>query len=302
MGKNRSNFNLNHLPVFVAIAESKSLTEAAQAVRQDKTRVSRILSELEGSLNVELVYRTTRDLRLTDAGQLFYVRCKEIMTNVEDATDQLSRKETEVSGHVCLTAAHGIASVILPLALREFGKLHPQVTFEIRMTQQSLNLAKEGIDIALRVGMLPDSSYLARKIGLIRYAFVATPKFLNSYPPVRKIEDTQSAKTVTFSHFNKKALHFKKANETLRIRLDSGITSNSPDFILSVVLQDMAMGLLPEFVCRDHVATGRLVPLFDRWQLEPVPISLLFHKSALRPAAVTAFIEFLANYFVNVLN
>jgi LysR family transcriptional regulator, regulator for bpeEF and oprC len=301
---NNQNFgkiNLNHLPVFAAIAESKSLTEAARSLGSDKTRVSRILTELESDLDAELVYRTTRDLRLTEAGQLFDSRCREILSNLEEATNQLSHKGTEVSGHICLTAAHGVASALLPIAIKDFSKLYPQVTFQIILTQQSLNLVKEGIDIALRVGRLEDSSYKVRKIGNVHFAFAATPLFLSSSSPVRKIEDLGSARTITFPHFNKKPLVFKCGGEEARVKLGSAIVCNSPDVILGLTLQEMGIALIPEFICRDHFKTGQLIRVFENWSLEPAPISLLFHTSTRKTTPVSLFIAFLSNYFGGLL-
>jgi len=300
MSINRS-LNLNHLPVFIAIAESKSLTEAARLLGQNKTRVSRILTELEADLNSELVYRTTRNLRLTGAGELFYRRCKEIVLNIDEAANQLSQKETETSGHICMTAAHGIASLLLPVVIRDFQKLYPKVTFEFRMTQQSLNLVKEGIDIALRVGILEDSSYIAKKVGNIHYTFVATPNFLKSNQ-VKKLRDVESAKTITFPHFNKKKLQFKQGSEQIQIRLNSTVVCNSPDLLLNFALQDLGIALLPESICRDHFRTGQLIRIFENWQTDSVPISLLFHGSDRKPKPVSIFIAFLSNYFASALD
>lgn len=294
--------NLNHLLVFMAIAETRNLTQAAKMLGSEKTRVSRVLSEFENDLNTELVYRTTRDMRLTEAGEQFYIRCKRILGELEDATNQLSCKDGEVSGHIRMTAAHGISSAILPQLLKEFNKLHPNVTFEILMTQQSLNLVKEGIDLALRVGVLEDSSYKVKKIGDAYFTFAGTPVFLSNHQHMHHLKDLASIPVLALPSFNNKILLFKNAEEEeVSIKLESSICCNSPDLLLDLTLKDLGLGLVPEFMCRDHFKTGQLIRVFENWNTRPVPVSLLFHASGRKATHVSAFIAFLTFHFTNSL-
>jgi LysR family transcriptional regulator, regulator for bpeEF and oprC len=295
--KNFRKINLNHIPVFAAIAETRSITAAARLLGAEKTRVSRILAEFENDLNAELVYRTTRDLRLTTEGERFYGRCKKILSDLEDATHGLSRGGDEATGHIRLTGAHGIASSLLPQAIKEFNKLHPRVTFEIILTQQILNLVKEGIDVAFRVGALEDSAYKSKKIGICPFAFAATPYFLSSNSPVGRIEDLSSAPTIALPSFDRRPLVFRKPGSIARLKLSSSIVCNSPTVILDLTLKDLGIGLLPELTCRDHFRTGRLVRIFEQWNTDPVPISLLFHASARKKTHVSLFIAFLSSGF-----
>jgi len=298
---NLKKINLNHLLVFMAIAETRNLTQAAKLLGSEKTRVSRVLSEFENDLNAELVYRTTRDMRLTEAGQKFYLRCKNILGELEEATNQLSYKDGEVSGHIRLTAAHGISSAILPQIISEFNKLHPRVTFEIIMTQQMMNLVKEGIDLALRVGTLEDSSYKVRKIGDAHFAFAATPVFLSSHQHVHQLTDLSSIPVMALPNFNNKMLLFRNGEEEVSIKLSSAFACNSPDLLLDMTLKDLGMALLPEFICRDHFKTGQLIRVFENWKPNPVPVSLLFHASGRKSTHVSLFIAFLSFHFSNSL-
>ena len=293
--QNFRKINLNHIPVFTAIVETKSLTAAARLMGYEKTRVSRILTEFENDLNTELVFRTTRDLRLTKAGQAFYNQCKKILSDLQDATNQLSYKGGEVSGHIRLTAAHGIASALLPQSIKEFNKLHPQVTFEIILTQQSLNLVKEGIDVAFRVGVLESSSYKVKRVADAQFAFAATPLFLSTNPQLQEIRDLASVPTMTLPNFNKTSLIFKKGHEEIRLKLAALIESNSPTLILDLTMKNLGVCLLPEFICRDQFKTGQLVHLFEQWSTHSVPISLLFHASGRKDTHVSLFIAFLSS-------
>jgi LysR family transcriptional regulator, regulator for bpeEF and oprC len=298
--KNLSKINLNHIPVFIAIAELKSLTAAARFLGSEKTRVSRVLAEFESDLNTELVYRTTRDLRLTAQGQVFYDQCKKVISELETATNQLSRKSGEVSGHIRLTGAHGVASAVFPQTIKEFNRLYPRVTFEIILAQNSLNLVKEGIDVALRVGHLEDSSYKAKKIGDCQFAFAATPLFLSSKQPPRNIEDLATASTIALPNFDRKYLIFKKPGSEVRLKLESHIVCNTPILALDLTLKDLGIGLLPEFICRDHFRTGQLIRMFEQWSTHSIPMSVLFHASAQRNTHISLFIAFLSSRSENL--
>jgi LysR family transcriptional regulator, regulator for bpeEF and oprC len=286
--------NLNHIPVFAAIAESKSITAAARIMGYEKTRVSRILTEFESDLDTELVFRTTRALRLTKAGELFYIQCKKMLADLEDATDQLGHRGGEVSGHIRLTAAHGVATALLPQTIKEFNARYPQVTFEIILTQQSLNLVKEGIDLAFRVGALESSSYKSRKIADCQFAFAATPQFLKSRPPLNVLKDLNSVPTITLPNYDKTSLIFSKPGEDTRLKLTSAIVTNSPTVIMDLTLMDLGVGFLPEFICRDYFKTGQLIRLFEQWNTSLVPISLVFHASSRKNQHVSLFITFLS--------
>jgi len=293
--QNLKKINLNHIPVFVAIAETKSITAAAHLLGQEKTRVSRILSEFESDLNTELVFRTTRNLRLTKRGIVFYEQCKKTLQELEEGMRILSHRGGEISGHIRLTAAHGIASALLPSVIKEFNQLHPLVTFEIILTQQELNLVKEGIDIAFRVGELENSSYKVRKIGDAQFVFVSTPSLLTSNFQFRSIEDLENISTIVLPSFNKKSLSFKNGDEAVNLRLKNKLICNSPSLLMDLVLKDFGIGLLPEFLCRDHFKTGQLIHLFDQWHTHTVPLSLIFHASSGKNKHVALFIDLLSS-------
>jgi DNA-binding transcriptional LysR family regulator len=286
--------NLNHIPVFAAIAETQSLTAAARYLGSDKTRVSRILAEFERALNAQLVLRTTRDVRLTSEGERFYEQCKKILLDWENAANRLSLASDEISGHIRLTAAHGIGSLLLPRAIKAFRQRFPRVSFEVVMTQQTINLVQEGIDIALRIGPLEDSTFKVKRIGECRFIFAATPRFLSSMEPLQRIENLSMATTMAMPHFNRKTLLFKRSGVTVRFKLNSSIVCNSPLVVLDLALQDLGIGLMPELTCRDRLKTGQLVQLFEDWSTETTPISLLFHASTRKNIHVSHFIEFLA--------
>jgi LysR family transcriptional regulator, regulator for bpeEF and oprC len=294
--------NLNHLPVFAAIVEAGSITAAARLLGSEKTRVSRILTDLENALGTKLAYRTTRHLRITEQGQALYGRCKRMIQDLEETTGQIIRQNAEISGHIRLTGAHGLVSAMLPDILVNFSRQHPRVTFEIILTQEALNLVTEGVDIALRIGHLGDSSHRIRRVGNARFSFAATPAFLRDVPQPMELESLSEVPTLAFPHFNKKPLTVNKPGSTKKISLRSPILCNSPDMILNLTLKNMGVGIVPEFICRDHFKTGQLVRLFEPWSPAAVPVSILFHDSKKKGTHVAIFLSFLASSIERQLN
>jgi LysR family transcriptional regulator, regulator for bpeEF and oprC len=289
------NINLNHLPVFAAIVETGSITAAAQLLGSEKTRVSRILTELEDALGTKLAYRTTRHLRITEQGQALYVRCKRIIEELEETAGQIIQQNDEISGHIRMTGAHGLVSAMLPDIIVNFSKRYPRVTFEIILTQAALNLVTEGIDLALRIGRLKDSSHRVRQIADAQFSFAATPAFLSNVPQPMELESLSKIPTLTFPHFNKKSLIVNKLGRTKEISLHTPILCNSPDMILNLTLRSMGVGIVPEFICRDHFKTGQLVQLFEPWSPATVPLSILFHDSSRKRKHLSIFMAFLAS-------
>lgn len=292
--------DLNHLAIFTKIAESKNLTEAAKMIGQEKTRLSRILSDLESALNVELVYRTTRQFQLTESGRRLYEICKEPLSSIQAGTSDFLSND-ELHGHIRLTGAHGVFTKFITPVLEHFRQLHPRVTFEIVFAQQRLNLVREGIDLAVRMGAMQDSSLRMLKVGNIATVFAVSPKHLKDLAPLTTIEELTERRFVMLESLNDKPLTFINGEQKKELKLQGTVVANGPDVLLEMVLRGMGFGLLPELLCREHFATGELVPIFPEWKTEPTPVCLLFaHKKHIAPH-VRVFADFLVAQLKNAL-
>ncbi|MBX2988369.1 MAG: LysR family transcriptional regulator [Bdellovibrionaceae bacterium] len=287
--------DLNHLSVFVKIAETGSLTKAAQALGQPKSRVSRILSSLERDLKVQLIHRTTRHLQLTDIGKRFYEHCKGPLAGLEEAARDLSDCTQEVQGRIRLTAAHDVGAMLLPPIIDDFSRLYPRVEFEIILAQESLNLVRDSIDIAIRIGQLKDSSLKSHRVADLMLILVASPGFLESHPVPNQLSDLGVLPCLGFEAVRGKGWTFTNGREKRTLRVDHAIVANNPEFILKVALRGRGVALLPDILCRDHLQNGKLVHLFRSWHGEPVPINLIFPYQKQMPHHVRRFMDFLLN-------
>lgn len=287
------NIDLNHLNVFTKIVESGNLTRAAQILGLPKSRVSRILSQLERDLGVQLIHRTTRHLQTTEIGRQFYERCKTPLTGLEEATAQLTENSKELQGRIRLTAAQDFGSALLAAPIDEFSRLYPNIQFEVILSQESLNLVQESIDIAIRIGRLKDSGLKAHKLAEVSLILVASPLLLEHRPALTQIEDLVNYPCLGFQAFSSRGWTFRNGKEKRTLKVSPDLISNNPEFNLKLAVRGRGIALLPDYICKDHLQSGTLIHLLKNWRGEPVPIHLVFPYQKQMPHHVRRFADFL---------
>lgn len=303
MGNNHTllKIDLNHLLVFNKIAESRNLTDAARVLGQDKTRLSRILSDLETTLGVELIYRTTRQFRLSEAGEQLYQKSREQIASLQTTANEFLSQDGKLQGHIRLTGAHGVFARLISPIITEFSRRHPEVTFEIIFAQQSLDLVKEGIDLAVRMGIPKESSLKMRKVGEFTAIFGASPQYLRTHAAPLSFEDLAHHRLLMLESLNKKNILLTDGRESQTLHLKGFIASNGPDVLLNMALDGLGIGLLPEILYRNHIQTREIIPLFPGWRMTSLPVCLLFAYKKQQPTHIKAFADFLAERFQRIL-
>lgn len=159
--------NLNEIAVYVKVVETGSFSGAAKALDMPKSTVSSWVSSLEKRLGVTLIRRTTRKLHITEAGQLYYKQCLAAISQIMTAEEEVSQGQTAPQGLLRITAPVELGGAILPSVIEEFGKKYPSVELEVILTDRTIDLVSEGIDIGIRTGNLKDSSLIAKKIWVL---------------------------------------------------------------------------------------------------------------------------------------
>jgi DNA-binding transcriptional LysR family regulator len=170
--------DVNDVLVFLAVAESGSFTAAGHALLMPKTTVSRKVRELELQLGVQLLHRTTRRLGLTQAGTVYFEHCKKIPQSLIDANAAIGELQSRPTGTLRITCSYSLAISLVTPALAQFRTLYPEVRIDLVLSHRTLDLIEEKIDIALRMGDLPDSSLLARKLAVLSNRVYASPEYL----------------------------------------------------------------------------------------------------------------------------
>jgi len=170
--------DLNDIVVFARVIEAGSFTAAARLLGMPKTTVSRRIAALEREVGVRLIQRTTRSLNMTDAGRLYYEQSIQALRMIEDANLRLAEARAEPSGTIRISAPIGFGDYFLTGTVFDFLGAHPKTKVELRLTDEKLNLVESGIDLAFRTGILPDSTLIARKLGVAYRILCASPDYL----------------------------------------------------------------------------------------------------------------------------
>lgn len=288
--------NLKRLAYFAAVVETGSFTAAAQRLGITKAVVSQQVARLEAEFRTALLFRTTRKVRPTEAGQAFYHRCALILREAEDAFGELAEATGEPSGVLRLTAPldYGIG-VVVP-AIADFMQRYRQCKVEAVLSDQTLDMMARNIELAVRVGWLTDSHLQARRIGTFRQLLVAPPQLRAR---VRRLKDPQEIGQLPFvaNTVLRDSLRWNfSLNEVERreVTLQASLSLDATLPVREAVLQGVGLSVLPDYAITDDLAAGRLIHVLPQWRLPSGGIHVVFPTARFRPPKVRAFVDLLA--------
>lgn len=286
--------DLNQILVFVKVIETGSFTKAAELLKQPKSRISRRLAALEKSLGTQLIYRTTRQLQLTDTGKDYYRQCAPLIQDLENANNAMTTYAEEISGVLRITAPEDYGKNILVPLIDDFLKRHPKLKVEVILAGAYLDLVKESIDIAVRIGNLKDAAMKSKRVSSIVSILVATPAFLEKHPPISKPEHLSQVPCLSFRSGSRPVWRLIREKQDVKVKVQGSILANSPEFIYHCTLLGRGVGLIPEFLCAESLQSGRLVQVLKGWTSEAIPIHILTPAQKDIPLKTKAFMDFVA--------
>ena len=287
--------NLRRLAYFAAVVETGSFTAAAERLGITKAVVSQQVARLEREFRTALLVRTTREVRTTEAGKSFYQRCALILREAEDAFDELAGTSEEPIGTLHLTAPFDYGIGVVVPAITEFTRRYPRCKVHAVLSDQSLDIVSEDIELSIRVGWLTESGLQARRIGSFRQLLVAPSAMraqMERLTQPREIEGLPFvANTALREHLR---WHFSKSEiERQTVNMHSSIFLDATLAVRAAVLAGAGLSILPDFAVSDDLATGRLVHVLPAWSLPSGGIHAVFPAARFRPAKVRAFVELL---------
>jgi DNA-binding transcriptional LysR family regulator len=289
--------DLNSLVVFARVVEASSFSGAARTLKMPTSTVSRRIAELEDQLGMRLIERSTRKLRLTDAGSEVLEHARR-MVELSDAVDNAaSNLQSQVSGTLRLAAPPSISDTLLAPIVGAFQEAYPDVRVQIFITDRIVDHVSEGVDLTFRVGDLEDSSLIARRILKYRHQLVASPAYLKKHKPPRNPKDLLPHRLLAFSFWKPKCqwnfLHANgKDKETLTFQ--PYLSMNDYAGLATALLTGVGIGDLPPVVQPDLLREGRLVEIMPRWKFRNFDLSLVHAGNRQTPRVVRVFKEFAA--------
>jgi DNA-binding transcriptional LysR family regulator len=287
---------IDAMKVFVAALDEGSLAGAARRLKRSTTAVSRALSFLEARVGVELLHRTTRTLKLSEAGERYAAACRRMLIDLEEA-DMLAGGERSTPRGVLTVSAGPISGeeVLWPI-LDDFLDLHPTVSAKLLLLGRPVNLVDEGVDIALRIGHLPDSSHVATRVGAeIRRVVVASPHYLAKHPPIVEPADLVKQQIVAFADFGLDSWNFTPAKGSSiprTVQFAPRCIVNSVRAAAASAVSGRGLTRLYSYHVAKYVKDGRLKILLTDAEHPPLPVHLLAPHGRMTVPKVRAFVDF----------
>jgi DNA-binding transcriptional LysR family regulator len=283
---------LDELQVFIAILDAGSLNGAARRLRRSAPAVTRALAALEDRVGARLVERTTRRLAATDAGQRLADSARRVLADYDDTV----REEDSVAlrGKLRITAPHVFGRRHVTPAIIDFLDLHPALQVEMVFNDRNLDLIEHGIDLALRIGPLPDTGMVARKVGQVRRILVASPAYLaRRGTPATPLALEQHDVIYNAGHGNNTEWRFREQGRELLVRLNPRLAVNEIDAILMAVLAGRGIGRPLSYQVADQLASGELLRILPDYEPEALPVQLLVPSARHMPPRLRACFDFL---------
>ena len=295
------------MQIFVRVVESGSFSAVAREMHTTQSHVSKQVAALEHTLGAKLLTRTTRALALTEAGERYFAQARRLVAEIAEAESELRQGEQQLSGWLRVAASVGYGRLkVMPL-VKSFLAKHPQVKIDLRLNDGFIDLVEEGIDVAVRIGELSDSSMVARRIGTTQRVLIASRQYLRALPKGLKVprepQDLLQHNCIVYSELaTQNAWTFTAGpgapaaeGSQVTIRAQGNLQTNSSEVIRASVLSGMGIGYSPTWLFEEEMARGELQVLLPEWPAPPLPIHLVSPAQRRQSAKVLAFASHLTN-------
>ncbi|MEA3411411.1 MAG: LysR family transcriptional regulator [Pseudomonadota bacterium] len=287
---------LQSMAVFVQIAEQGSLTAAAEAMNKSLPSVVRILAALEESLQVRLFNRTTRRIALTEEGRLYLEQCCKILADVQEAERSLSQIQAEPSGQITVTAPVRFGEMHVASSVARFLDRYPKTRVNLLLLDRVVDLLEEGVDIAVRIAHLADSSLIAKPIGAILQVVCAGPGLLDRVGEPVCPEALSDLPCVHFTGISASPeWEFMDGEKRLTVPIKSVLTCNQVGASIEACASDVGFGRFLCYQVAPLIRTGKLVRVLADYEPPPMPLSLVYPHTRLLSSRVRAMVDWLAD-------
>jgi len=283
------------MKAFVTVADARGFAPAAQRLGLSPSVVTRLVAGLEGQLGIRLLQRTTRSVTLTDAGARYLERARRVLSELEEAEESASAERARPTGRLVVTAPALFGRLhVSPLMCRYLNQ-NPDVIGELTLSDRMVNLVEDGVDLAVRIGQLADSSLIARRAGVTRRVLVASPQYLERQGVPATPHELVRHQTIQFSPLATAAdWTFRDGDGELRVPLAPHYATNSADAALWHAENHGGLTFALSYQVADAVDAGRLRIVLDAFEPPPLPIHFVYPSSRLLSAKVRTFIELAA--------
>ena len=285
--------DLKQLRYFVEIAGTLSFTQAAENLTVPKSVVSKAVAKLEQGLGLKILERTSRVVRLTEAGNILYSRAIPLLSDARHLLNDVQNLQKSVSGHLRLAAPPSlgryISSNIIPLFMQQW----PDVKVSLALSYSYEDLFKEGLDLAFRMGKNHDVDLIEKPLGVSNRVVVASPQYLSAHEPIENPYDLERHKSLQLFAKEASVWTLKKGNTVVPVQVDSVFQCSDMSALTSAVLQGGGVAKLPWLAVRDNIASGCLERVLPHWASAGLPILVVYREGLNKSPKLAAFLKLL---------
>jgi DNA-binding transcriptional LysR family regulator len=279
---------IDAMSAFVAVADLEGFAPAARKLGLSPSNVTRLIAALEDRLGARLLQRTTRSVTLTDIGTRYLERARRILADVEEAESSAQAERTQPSGRLVVSAPIGFGRLHVSTVMSAYLQRYPDVSGELRLSDRMINLVEDGVDLAVRIGHLADSSLVARSVGDMRRIVVASPDYLKRHGEPRKPAAVASHDTIQFGTSD---WDFVEDGGEVRVPSTPRFLTNSADAAILHAEQGGGLTRVMAYQAADAIETGRLRIVLEKFEQAPLPIYIVYPTSRLLSAKVRTFVD-----------
>ena len=290
---------IDAMQIFVRVAELASFTQTASAMGLPKASVSTAVQQLENELATRLLHRTTRRVQMTQDGQVFYERCKDLLADFEELQNLFRGSEAALQGRLRVDMPSAVARDLVLPRLPEFLQAHPALSIELSSTDRRVDLIREGFDCVLRVGALGDSNLIARPLGCYRMVNCASPAYVEQFGQPQHPDELAGHRLIHYAmNLGTRDGGFEyeaddAAGGVAYVPMAGALTVNNSDAYYGACLAGLGIIQVPETGVRTALDRGTLVELMPRYRAAPMPVALVYAHRRQQPRRVQVFMNWL---------
>ncbi len=283
---------LHAMSVFVAVVEAGSFAAAARSMALSPPAVTRSVAALEQHLGTALLLRTTRQVRLTDAGQQYLVDARRILAELHQAEESIAGVHAEPAGQLVVTAPVMFGRLYIMPIVSAYLESYPKMSVAAVLLDRNTNLLEEGIDVGIRIGALPDSSLRAVTLGYVSQRVYAAPKYVQRFGEPRSPADLQQHRTIASLAGNRGlSWRFSQDGQEMGVKITPVLTSTTNDAVIAAAVDGLGITRVLSYQAAPQVAAGQLQPVLQDYELPPIPVSLVHPQGRNIPAKVRTFMD-----------
>jgi DNA-binding transcriptional LysR family regulator len=287
------------ISLFIRVVETGSFSKAAEDLGVTQPTATKFVASMEKRLGVLLLHRSTRGVTTTEIGKIYYEKCKLIAQEIEEADDLASLLQSKVRGKLTISSSVAFGRRVLTPTILEFMSHHPELEINLNMDDRYINLIEQGVDLAIRMRRLPDSSLGSRFLGMNPWVTVASPAYLKEFAAPKQPEDIRKHRAIIYSTVqgDHRWSFSKDQNQSEVIEVNGPFTSNNLSSVLSAARAGMGIAVLPSYVAYQSIKDKVLKPVMEDWLLPAQEIHAVYSSPKHVPIKVSQCIDWLQTQF-----